>query len=135
MSSWEQIQTQYGPARAPAVAPPPPVPQGAVPIVSPKDEGQGQNHEQVEAADAAAVPAVVEVGAEDAGLIAEELNKSMAVLNSRVSFSIDEVTNSTVIKVIDNDTGDVIRQVPPEIMLNLLQRMAEMVGLLLDERA
>lgn len=134
MSSWEQIQTQSGTARTPAVVPPPPVLQGTVPIVASKDKDQGQNHRQTKAVDAATAPTAAEIGTEDIGFIAEELNKSIAVLNSSISFSIDEVTDSTVIKVVDNDTGDVIRQVPPETMLNLLQRMTEMVGLLLDEK-
>ena len=131
MSSWDQIQTQSGTAQTASVALPPPMPQGAVPIGPTKEEGQSPK--RAGTVDATAAPAVAKVGTEDVGFIAEELNNSMAMLNSSVSFSIDDVTDSTVIKVIDNDTGDVIRQVPPETMLNLLQRMTEMVGLLLDE--
>ena len=131
--SLEQIQVQSGMTRAPTVAPLP-RPQGAVLDVPPQNEEQ-KIPEQTGAIDAIDASAAVEIDPEDVGFIAEELNRSIAVLNSSVSFSIDEATDRTIIKVVDNDTGDVIRQVPPEVLLNLLQRMTEMVGLLVDERA
>ena len=56
------------------------------------------------------------------------------LLGSRLSFSLDEDTGDTVINVVDNKTGDVIRQIPPEEILNLKKKMGKMQGLLLDTR-
>jgi len=37
-----------------------------------------------------------------------------------------------VVKVINKETGKVIRQIPPEEMLKIAKRMEEMSGILLD---
>ena len=38
------------------------------------------------------------------------------------------------IKVVDADTNEVIREIPPEKSLDMLQKMWEMAGILVDER-
>lgn len=53
---------------------------------------------------------------------------------SRLSFSLDEDTGDTVINVVDNKTGETIRQIPPEEILSLKKKMGKMQGLLLDTR-
>ena len=54
---------------------------------------------------------------------------------SRLSFSQDQDTGETIINIVDNDTGDVIKQIPPDDILTLKKRMGELHGLLLDRRA
>ena len=71
----------------------------------------------------------------DLGGIAEEMNKLVAVFNSRVAFSIDRDTGRAIMKVIDNETGEVIRQIPPEEMLGLIKRMDKILGMLIDKKA
>ena len=56
------------------------------------------------------------------------------VSGNRLSFSVDEDTGDTVIKIVDNRTGDVIRQLPPDEILSLKKRMGEVQGLLLDKK-
>ena len=51
-----------------------------------------------------------------------------------LKFEIQEDTNKVVVKVIDTDTGDTIREIPPEHMRRVADRIAEM-GKMLDERA
>lgn len=65
--------------------------------------------------------------------IVSELNRSVSVINSRVSFSIDQGTNKVVIRVIDGDTNEVIRQIPPEEMLRVSARIKELLGVLFDK--
>jgi flagellar protein FlaG len=52
----------------------------------------------------------------------------------RLSFSVDEETGTTVINIIDNETDEVIRQIPPDEILHLKKRMGEIQGLLLDRK-
>ena len=54
--------------------------------------------------------------------------------DSHLSFAIDDDTGATVINIIDGGTGEVIRQIPPDGILNLKKRMGEIHGLLLDKR-
>lgn len=62
-----------------------------------------------------------------------ELNRSVLVVNSRVSFSIDRGTNKIIIRVIDGDTNEVIRQIPPEEMLRVSAHIKELLGVLFDK--
>jgi flagellar protein FlaG len=63
----------------------------------------------------------------------EDLQKIAANLKSRLSFSTDESTGKTVIRVLDDDSGKIIRQIPPEDMLRLSARMDEVIGVLFDK--
>lgn len=53
---------------------------------------------------------------------------------SHLSFSINEDTGRTVVNIIDNDTGEIIKQIPPEEILKLKKKMGEIQGLLLDRK-
>jgi len=40
-----------------------------------------------------------------------------------------------VVKVVDDDTGKVIRQIPPDDVLSIREHLKEMSGLLVKEKA
>ena len=50
-------------------------------------------------------------------------------------FSVDEGSGRTVIRVIDPETAEVIRQIPPEEVLNLARQLEGSGGALLRTRA
>ena len=62
----------------------------------------------------------------------KELNAAMKVVNTNLSFSFDSITNQTVVTVTDAQPNEVIRQIPPEDMLKVSQRIAELLGILFD---
>ena len=53
---------------------------------------------------------------------------------TRCEYSYHEKTKRVSIKVIDKDTDKVIREIPPEKSLDMLQKMWEMAGILVDEK-
>jgi flagellar protein FlaG len=62
----------------------------------------------------------------------KELNKAIMHvagyvqnITRELNFSIDEELGETIVRVIDEHTGDVIRQIPPEDMLKLARNLAE----------
>ena len=55
--------------------------------------------------------------------------------NIGLEFSMHEESGRTMIKVIEKNTGDLIRQIPPEEVLELIARMGDVLGILFDERA
>ena len=67
--------------------------------------------------------------------IVQELNTAMQSFTSDLEFSIDNTTKQTVVKVIDTNTNQVIRQIPSEEMLRVSQRIAELLGVLYDHTA
>ena len=55
------------------------------------------------------------------------------IFNKRLDFRVDEDTHRIVVKVIDNATDKVIKEIPPEQLVELAAKIQEMVGLLVDE--
>ncbi len=62
----------------------------------------------------------------------EALNKKMS--NSEAVFGIHEDTNRVTIKIVDKNTKEVIKELPPEKTLDMIARVWEMAGILIDER-
>ncbi|MCB2427794.1 flagellar protein FlaG [Methylophaga pinxianii] len=63
-----------------------------------------------------------------------ELNSYMQNLNRSLQFSVDEQSGDTVIKVIDSETDELIRQIPAEELLVLRSSLEEYRGMLLEMR-
>lgn len=66
--------------------------------------------------------------------ISELLNFEMKARSTNLNFSVDEPTNRVVVKVINNDTGDVIREVPSEAILRVSKNIEALKGILFDGR-
>lgn len=62
----------------------------------------------------------------------EQLNKSMA--NSEAVFGIHEGTNRVTIKIVDKSTKEVIKELPPEKTLDMIARVWDLAGILVDEK-
>lgn len=62
----------------------------------------------------------------------EELNKKMA--NSVAQFGIHEETNHITIKIVDKESRKVIKELPPEKTLDMIAKVWEMAGILVDEK-
>ena len=63
----------------------------------------------------------------------EKLNKNM-MSHSEAVFGIHEATNRVTIKIIDKDTKKVIKELPPEKTLDMIAKVWEMAGILVDEK-
>lgn len=64
----------------------------------------------------------------------ESANEEIIVYGKRFEFSIHEETKHIVVKVIDVATEEVIREIPPEKILDLIASLWEISGLIVDER-
>lgn len=64
----------------------------------------------------------------------EKANKAIMGANKRFEFNIHEKTKQIMIKVIDTDTNEVVREIPNEKILDMVAKMCEMAGILVDER-
>jgi uncharacterized FlaG/YvyC family protein len=62
-----------------------------------------------------------------------ELNKLLKNFNRKVRFEVMEGTHLVVAHLVDRDTNEVVRTIPPESMLRVLERIDEAIGLLVDE--
>jgi len=64
----------------------------------------------------------------------QKANKAISGGNRRFEFSIHEKTNEIVVKVFDSQTNELIREIPNEKVLDMVAKMCEMAGILVDER-
>lgn len=62
----------------------------------------------------------------------EQLNKNMR--DSEAVFGIHEKTNRVTIKIVDKKTKEVIKEVPPEKTLDMISKVWELAGILVDEK-
>ena len=62
----------------------------------------------------------------------EQLNKNMS--HSEAIFGIHEATNRVTIKIVDKDTKEVIKELPPEKTLDMIAKAWELAGILVDEK-
>jgi len=60
-------------------------------------------------------------------MISEGVKRYLEYQNWSVNLYIHKPTNTVAAKIVDNETGDVIREIPPEELLNLRARFYEMI--------
>ena len=64
----------------------------------------------------------------------DKVNKKIEPTKTRCEFSYHEETKRISIKVIDQRTEETIREIPPEETLDMLSKIWELAGLMVDER-
>ena len=63
------------------------------------------------------------------------LSEMLEQTNVGLQYRVDDITGDTVISVIDRDTGDVLKQLPPEQILRMRQHLQELMGVFFDATA
>ena len=69
----------------------------------------------------------------------EQINEVLSSFSRQLSISVDEDSGATVMKVLDSETGDLVRQIPGDDVLRIMKHAHEAfdqsIAFLLDERA
>ncbi|MGI4841988.1 MAG: flagellar protein FlaG [Janthinobacterium lividum] len=73
--------------------------------------------------------------AQAVGQAVDSINQAMKSLSNRIEFSIDDDSKRQVVKVIDPDTKEVIRQMPSEEALAIAKALDRLQGLLIKQQA
>ncbi|HBK18118.1 MAG TPA: hypothetical protein DDZ38_05710 [Gammaproteobacteria bacterium] len=64
----------------------------------------------------------------------EQIQVMMDLRNRSVQFTRDDTTGSNVIKVVDTESGDTIRQMPAEELLAFMRNLTRMLGTFVDKQ-
>lgn len=85
-------------------------------------------------------PLVVSMGDSRVELVPNELAKVVSQMNDTarifrhtLRFEVSEDQDIRV-KVVDTTTGQVVREIPPEKLMDIFNRMDDLMGVLMDER-
>jgi flagellar protein FlaG len=65
----------------------------------------------------------------------EKSNKDLILNNTSLKFSIHEATKEIIVKVIDNETKEIVKEIPPEKILDMIASMLEKTGIFVDNKA
>uniref|UniRef100_A0A7C5V305 Flagellar protein FlaG n=1 Tax=Caldicellulosiruptor owensensis TaxID=55205 RepID=A0A7C5V305_9FIRM len=63
-----------------------------------------------------------------------QANKAFEAKYTRLEFSIHKDTHEIVVKVYDKETNELIREIPPEKILDIIAKLWELAGIFVDER-
>lgn len=64
----------------------------------------------------------------------ERAIKTLEGNETMLDFSVHDQTKQMMVKVLNKDTGELIREIPPERSLDFLARVWEKIGILVDEK-
>lgn len=64
----------------------------------------------------------------------KELNKKLSDSGKQLSYSFHKETNTIVVKIKDNVTGEVLKEYPNEKNLDFISRLMEKTGLVFDQK-
>lgn len=65
----------------------------------------------------------------------DKLNKFLEDENVHAEYSIHDKLRDVMIKIVNTDTKEVILEIPPKKILDMVAKMCEMVGILVDKKA
>ena len=77
---------------------------------------------------------VVPLGEEELIRSIDKAFKALQGPETTVEISVHDKTNAIMVKVLNKDTGELLREIPPEKTLEIVAKMMEFAGLIIDER-
>jgi flagellar protein FlaG len=67
--------------------------------------------------------------------LVEEVKRKFDMLSKYLKIDIDQELEMPVVKIMERDTNRVIRQIPPDYLLELIKRIDQLLGLLVEKEA
>lgn len=65
----------------------------------------------------------------------KELTSKLTYLNSQLKIEIDSEIGQPIVKIIDINTNEVMRQVPPDYIINIIKNINKLLGVLFEDKA
>jgi flagellar protein FlaG len=76
----------------------------------------------------------VKLSSEELQRIIQEIKRKLDYLNRYLKIDIDQDLEIPVVKIFEKDTNRLIRQIPPDHLLQIMKRIDQMLGVFLNER-
>jgi len=75
-----------------------------------------------------------DVKPEELQKLIEEVKRKFDMLSKYLKIDIDQELEMPVVKIVERDTNRVIRQIPPDYLLELMKRIDQLLGLLMERK-
>jgi len=79
--------------------------------------------------------ATIESLREDFREALEAANERLSDRGASVNVSIDKSTDTVIVQVKDRNSGETVRQIPPEVALQISRNIERLTGILVDRKA
>jgi len=76
----------------------------------------------------------IELHPHELAKVVDKLNETARVFNYKLQFQVS-AGNRVVVKVIDSASGQIVREIPPEGVMEAFSRMQDVMGVLFDQKA
>ena len=73
------------------------------------------------------------INPEELQRLLEEIKRKFDMLSKYLKIDIDQDLEIPVVKIMERDTNKVIRQIPPDYLLELMKRIDQLLGLLIEK--
>jgi len=104
-------------------------------VAKPSNAAQTESRQKVTAQSAALEGKALPPAAEKAEISSEELQQAVAKLNESVQqiqrdllFSVDDSSGRTIVRVVNTETEEVVRQMPSEEVLRISRNLKDQMG-------
>jgi len=73
------------------------------------------------------------ISSEELQRLLEEIKRKFDMLSKYLKIDIDQDLEIPVVKIMERETNKVIRQIPPDYLLELMKRIDQLLGLLIEK--
>ncbi len=96
---------------------------------------QTQQKKDAEPLEEKEVPASAQMTSQDVMEVLDSFQDMSKTIQTKLNFTVHEENHEIIIKVIDKESNQLIRQFPSDEMLNLQDKMRDMAGFLFNANA
>lgn len=65
----------------------------------------------------------------------EQVNKAVPSFSHNLQFSVDEDTNKNIVRVVDTESGELIRQIPAQEIIEIAKALDKLQGMIIRQKA
>ncbi|TCT20443.1 flagellar protein FlaG [Melghiribacillus thermohalophilus] len=94
----------------------------------------GTGREKADAPDSQQTGRQKNIDKEEAKNIVDGLNEFLAPSRTSIQFQFHEKLNEYYVTIVDTESKEVIREIPPKKLLDIYAAMAEFMGLIVDKK-
>lgn len=105
-----------------------------IPLAAPRTGETGLQAQTGGQPQAGQQPQQREITREETQALTEALNHFMALQNADLQFSYHEKTSRLIVKLVDTKNNEVLREFPPKEFLDMVARIQEYLGALVDKK-
>ncbi len=76
-----------------------------------------------------------ELSKDEIGQLTKKMSRLVELINRDIKFKMHEKTERLMVQVVDSRDGTVLKEFPPHELLDVIAKIEEYVGILLDKKA